>query len=77
MYTKEEMKTLMYWAMCYGNEHRKHPQFAPLYSEKVIDKKIDKLDKKKLEECSHPEHSRHGTGYLECQYCMDCGEQLI
>jgi len=27
--------------------------------------------------CDHPEDMRHGTGYLECQYCINCGEQIV
>ena len=27
--------------------------------------------------CDHPKDMRHGTGYLECQYCIKCGKQII
>ena len=27
--------------------------------------------------CDHPEDMRHGTGYLECQYCIKCGKEIV
>jgi len=41
-------------------------------------------DEKRLEgekaldymKCAHPTSERHGSGYLEVQYCMKCGKML-
>ena len=29
-----------------------------------------------LSNCDHPKDERHGSGYLEAQYCMKCGKML-
>jgi len=42
----------------------------------VIDGIEEKVDTKKDWVCNHPEDQRHGSGYLEPEYCMKCGIEL-
>jgi hypothetical protein len=34
------------------------------------------VDLSNVSKCDHPPEDRHGSGYLEVQYCMKCGKML-